>query len=529
MSVPRIGERYENRRLDLEGSFVLLDADGRDAGRFLAGQLTSDVGGIPDWTFRMFARLDRTGRVAGFGHVLKSPGRLRLLVERGQADALVDDLGRYVVTEDASFRTPRVPFDVEWVPGEPSTGPADAEGAADAGAGAFSGVFWGEPARILVGATSSLPALDPERAHLIRRLNGWPAAGDGLAGRLVSETRLDELAVDYDKGCFLGQETAAKIRSGRGPASFPMLLEVDGDAPARPGDDISMGGGGRAGRVTDVVALPGRTFLAARAGRRLRVDGRRFDLSAPGGRRFSAVARLFPLFPDGTPDAKNRERYAWAVGLFKEGREEEARAELEGLVRDSPRFADAYESLGVLLGRGGEHGRAAELMDRLVEVDPSSVMAHANKSLALMRMGRIKEAEEEKALATVKSFERHGREAQDERARAERGRREAEDAERRERMFREVLGIDPSDPVANLGLGEILLARARPGEARSLLEAVLAKDGAPPRGWLLLGRALEALGKPADAKAVYERGVEAAAAKGDSKTAGEMQGRLSAL
>ena len=38
-------------------------------------------------------------------------------------------------------------------------------------------------------------------------------------------------------------------------------------------------------------------------------------------------------------------------------------------------------------------------MDKLIEVDPDSIMAHSNKSLYLMKLGKIEEAEVEKEKA----------------------------------------------------------------------------------------------------------------------------------
>ena len=50
-------------------------------------------------------------------------------------------------------------------------------------------------------------------------------------------------------------------------------------------------------------------------------------------------------------------------------------------------------------------------MDDLLQVDPESIMAHTNKSLYLMKLGKIEEAEKEKDLATVKSFKKAGQDA----------------------------------------------------------------------------------------------------------------------
>ncbi len=63
-------------------------------------------------------------------------------------------------------------------------------------------------------------------------LSGLPLWGvEAAQGQLIHETVSLEPAVSMSKGCFLGQETVAKVASGRGAARAPVLLEiVTGDA-----------------------------------------------------------------------------------------------------------------------------------------------------------------------------------------------------------------------------------------------------------------------------------------------------------
>src|SRR5690606_13729384 len=100
---------------------------------------------------------------------------------------------------------------------------------------------------------------------------------------------------------------------------------------------------------------------------------------------------------------------------------------------------------------------------------PKSVMAHTNKSMFLMRLGKIQEAEEEKSKATVKSFAAYGEEAKQKKAEAERVKKEREDQDRRASMFRQVLDIDAEDSIALFGLGDIALERGELKEAREYL------------------------------------------------------------
>jgi tetratricopeptide (TPR) repeat protein len=96
-------------------------------------------------------------------------------------------------------------------------------------------------------------------------------------------------------------------------------------------------------------------------------------------------------------------------------------------------------------------------------------------------------------------------------------------------MFRQVLDLDPDDPLGNFGLGELLVEEGSFEEAMVHLERALATDARYSAALLALGRANEGAGKLASAREIYRRGVEVAAAKGDLATANKMQERLSII
>jgi tetratricopeptide (TPR) repeat protein len=103
------------------------------------------------------------------------------------------------------------------------------------------------------------------------------------------------------------------------------------------------------------------------------------------------------------------------------------------------------------------------------------------------------------------------------------------DRSRREEMFRQVLAIDPDDPLAHFGLGELAVERGQLDDAVGRLGRALAADPEHTAATLALGSVLERLDRPEGARAVYERGIEAAARKGDAAAAAKMQQRLTAL
>lgn len=217
-----------------------------------------------------------------------------------------------------------------------------------------------------------------------------------------------------------------------------------------------------------------------------------------------------------------------ASKAFAEDRTERALELLERATVVCPTWADAFESMGVILGRLGRHHEAIAQMRRLLEIDPTSVMAHSNLSLFFNHIGDIEAAERHLALATRVSF--GGDVAVDpvESARKELAARDA-DQRRREEMFRRVLEIDPNDALAHFGMGELAVERGRFNEAVGHLESAIAVDPSHSAAILALGLALEGLDDVDRARGLYERGVETAAKRGDLSTAQKMQERLKTL
>jgi tetratricopeptide (TPR) repeat protein len=195
----------------------------------------------------------------------------------------------------------------------------------------------------------------------------------------------------------------------------------------------------------------------------------------------------------------------------------------------NPSLADAYESLGVMLGRIENYDEAIAWMDKLLSVNPQSVMAHTNKSLFLMKMGKIEEAEAEKSLATVKSFAMFGEEAKIKKQLAEEQKKKEEEILRREKMFLQVLEIDEEDTIALYGMADIFYHRKEFEKAISNLEKVISVDAKYSTAYLLLGKSYEAISNLEKAKAVYQEGIAVASKRGDMMPANEMQSRLNQL
>lgn len=84
---------------------------------------------------------------------------------------------------------------------------------------------------------------------------------------------------------------------------------------------------------------------------------------------------------------------------------EEAVSLLKKAISENPKNEDAYESLGVILGRQSKYEEAIRVMKQLELINPESIMAQTNLSIFYMKLGDKETAEEYKAKSTVLQFD----------------------------------------------------------------------------------------------------------------------------
>ena len=518
---------FDGGETRLDG-WVVVTAEGSHRERFLHSQLTSDVAGLRPGASQLTALLDRAGRLQVFGFLHKRPDRLDLLLPAAAADSAMAFLDRHIIADDVTLRRLETPLlklllgaeAVRLIPELPAESTFPIEGWGSRGC-----VSWEDGPR-------RLPAIDDDELEARRVLTGLPRWGvEAKEGQLILQTHLDA-AVSLTKGCFLGQETVAKVVSGRGAARAPVLLEiVAGDSPTsfEVAGEFAAGAHDRAGEVFAAVVWEDVTYLLTWVVRDLRVEGAEVDCRWSDGASCTAKVRALPLLTTPDPDYWATRLQLRAVEAFSYDREDEAIRLLERAIAVCPDHADSYESLGVILGRHHRYDEAIALMKRLLEVDPSSVMAHTNLSLYFNRQGRIVDAEREagEALRAKMNLERNVRE----RIEAEREKAAVNEADRQRRadMFRRVLDIDPGDALGNFGLGELLTEEGRYDDAIAHLRKALQNDPHYSAAFAALGRAYEASGHHQTAVSTYREGIKIAAAKGDLSTANKMQERLAML
>jgi folate-binding protein YgfZ len=126
-------------------------------------------------------------------------------------------------------------------------------------------------------------ALSPDAAlEALRIARGAPAIGVDTGERtLVQEARLDD-AVSFTKGCYLGQETVARLHYRGHPNRRLARVALDGPVPV--GTSITGPGEIAAGEVTSVADVPDMGWVALAVVRREVPDGAPVQVAGTAGR-----------------------------------------------------------------------------------------------------------------------------------------------------------------------------------------------------------------------------------------------------
>jgi folate-binding protein YgfZ len=355
--------------------------------------------------------------------------------------------------------------------------------------------------------------------------------------RLLPETGLEQSTVSYTKGCYLGQEVIARVRTY---GSVPNLLRAvvfrstDAEQPAEPDLRLPEPGtplvdaatGKTIGHFASSTWSPVRDAPIALAylGRKHRTPGRTLDIALEQG-TVQGVVALLPLYHAPDTAARVAHLYDLAIRMFADGNASTSLLKLEEALRLDPTFADAYEAIGVILGKAGKFHEAIDFFRRLEEVVPDEPLVNTNLSLYFMKLGDKQTAEDEAGKATLKSMHRQ-RGAQDVDVEADLQRSRERDAKRKLNMFRRVLEIDDVDPIALFGLGNAQLVLGQHQEAADHLQRALIVDKNNSAVYAACGQALEKLERHDEAIAVYRQGIEVASRKGDLMPLKQMEHRL---
>ncbi|HEY7041954.1 MAG TPA: aminomethyltransferase family protein [Methylomirabilota bacterium] len=252
---------------------------GRDRQAFLQGMLTNDVKALQPGQGAPAAFLDAHGKVIALLVVYATADRVLVELPAGMTEKTLQTLDHFLISEKASFEAADDAFAVLSLQGPSARALLErlCGGAIELAPYAHAEVtLSGAPVRVINRAEGPGPGFhcwvaadqgerlreafvdagavpaSPEILDVLRVEAGQPWYPQDVDDSVIlPETRLESL-VSYTKGCYIGQETVARVKY-RGHVNRALSgLVVDGDRVPEPGARL-IAEGKEVGRVTSAV------------------------------------------------------------------------------------------------------------------------------------------------------------------------------------------------------------------------------------------------------------------------------------
>jgi folate-binding protein YgfZ len=226
-----------------------IEAAGADRVRFLHGLLSNDVRKLSPNQACLAALLDNKAHVQSLVTVVAKEDRLLLRTPPGGAAKVLALLNRYLISEDVSLRDATSEWSIFQLVGPDAERhvPSDAVRTDELGAPTFEVWCASDSAAAARGRLKAVE-LGAAAFESLRLEAGAPMLGrDVDESNLLPEMGLEN-RVSYDKGCYLGQETVARVKY-RGHVNRQLAgLVFESDEPPAP-DSAVMSEGQEIGRT----------------------------------------------------------------------------------------------------------------------------------------------------------------------------------------------------------------------------------------------------------------------------------------
>ena len=379
---------------------------------------------------------------------------------------------------------------------------------------------------------STPPVKVSENAREVLRIEaGIPIFGKDMDQKnILPETGLEHTSVSYNKGCYIGQEVIARIKTYGAPNFALMGLTVEGFG-LPPFNGILRLGEKKIGTIKSSVRSVTLNKIISLAYMHKEHRSPDIDLDVTIEKKsFKVKTCLLPFYQSQTRKDHSKRLLTQALQIYKEQDDlDRPIAILRESIELDAKNAEAYEALGVFLSKQDKLDEAISLMKRLTEINPKEIMARTNLSVYYMKQGRIEDAEIEKGEATALQFEQLIEKNMAKKLKKKEEEQKKKEMEERVGMFKKVLEIDPKDQIANFGLGSIYLETGRYQEGLEPLKTVIEAYQDYSAAYLLLGKTWEKLSNKEEAIETYKKGIAAASKKGDLMPLKDMQNRMNQL
>jgi folate-binding protein YgfZ len=224
---------------DLSRERERLRLSGEDRVSFLQGQCTNDVARLEVGENCYAAFLNAKGKMRGEGHIVCLPDAFLLEANPG----LAPSLEKFIITEDVTIEDVSASMGEWLVMGDAGTNVA------------AKAVRFNHPLGLgVIDEVGSMTATtSAETLEVLRIQAAMPKWGVDIDENTIpNEAGLEARAISYDKGCYIGQETIARIKTyGHVNRRLVQMAATGEGVPAR-GDKL-LAEGREVGHVTSVA------------------------------------------------------------------------------------------------------------------------------------------------------------------------------------------------------------------------------------------------------------------------------------
>ncbi len=545
--------------------YGLIEVYGADAARFLQSQTTNDVNNLLACCGQPTCLLDRKAHVLAVFDIYRRHKSFRIIAEKKQIERILAHFDEYRFADKVEFldltntgeffaiQGPEAPFAIAAAEREKAKECCEHDvtdttiwdvpvhvfkKSVTGETGYFIWISRSRMSEFSVVAEQKLSEagfanLDEESLETARIEAGQLKFGiDFDQEFLLPETGMEESVASYTKGCFLGQEVLARVKS-QGSPSRAIVGVVSGDncKTPFPVDSKIVSEGKEVGWIKSnaYCSALNKMIGFALVKRDWRVVGKKIDAEIADS-KIDLTVSLLPFLKTESTEERAQRFYKQALALYPTEPETEVESKSVSLLRKSlrlnPTFEDAYETLGVILSKRNQLDEAIKLMEHLATINPDSVMAHTNLSVFYVQKGDKDKAEEEKAISMSIRMQLAAKEATASKQKEEESKQTRQAVMDRMNMFKQVLEIDSEDLLANYGYGSCLVELQEYSNAVPYLKKAIEVKPMHTVAYQALAKAYEGLSNRKEMVATLEQGIEVASKKGDLVPLREMQNML---
>ena len=410
-------------------NYELILVSGADAITFLNGQITSNLNFLLPETFQRFSRLDFKGNIKYSGYIISKNNLLFLMVEKDLTNFIIDDFNKFIISEDVTLEiystSDQLYFTNFYLENY----------------SCVTGVLNLVPGFLFFVKNEKLTIQNIEVLKLFDFISTEKKSS-------YSESIFSLFGSHRDKGCYVGQEIVSKIENNRGARRQSLILKVRPNQNLKNNflvnEFIKLENNNEFGQIINCIDIDNLgKILLVNAKRENHLEKENLNLFVDGN-LFCADVILFQSFIEENYYKISSDFFFNGVDYLNQNNTIQAQNYFSLSLLLNSKNLDSLEALGVLYGRSKKYHFAHLLFDRLIKIEPNSIMAHSNKSLFYMEENKIEEAEREKDIAQKLALENSSNTEN----KLTQKSLEIEKLNKQLIMYQEVLDIDPYDEFA---------------------------------------------------------------------------------